>query len=143
MVNKIGFIGSGKLLLDRAKSFGLYVVLIQKQSLASMEAIALADSVLLCDYDAADNKKMILDFLREQRIEKVLTLSEKALPAAAWINDELSYDTKNSTIAEIVKNKILMRDRLRATPTVMSTIMRSIPPMICLGPLPSSDFRLF
>uniref|UniRef100_A8GJ74 Phosphoribosylglycinamide synthetase, ATP-grasp (A) domain protein n=1 Tax=Serratia proteamaculans (strain 568) TaxID=399741 RepID=A8GJ74_SERP5 len=116
MGSKIGFIGSGKLLLDRAKSFGLYVVLIQKQSLASMEAIALADSVLLCDYDAADNKKIILDFLREQGIEKVLTLSEKALPAAAWINDELSHDTKNSTTAEIVKNKILMRDTLKGTP---------------------------
>ncbi|WP_439412628.1 ATP-grasp domain-containing protein [Enterobacter ludwigii] len=116
MGNKIGFIGSGKLLLDRAKSFGLYVVLIQKQSLASMEAIALADSVLLCDYDVDDNKKMILDFLREQDIEKVLTLSEKALSAAAWINDELSRENKNSVVAEIVKNKILMRDKLRETP---------------------------
>lgn len=115
MENKIGFIGSGKLLLDRAKSFGLYVVLIQKQSLASIEAIALADSVLLCDYDSADNKKIILDFLREQGIEKVLTLSEKALQAAAWINDALACDNKNSAIVEIVKNKILMRDTLRET----------------------------
>ncbi len=80
-----------------------------------MEAIALADSILLCDYDSVDNKKVILDFLREQGIEKVLTLSEKALSAAAWINDALAGDNKNSVVAEIVKDKVLMRDTLRET----------------------------
>lgn len=115
MENKIGFIGSGKLLLDRAKSFGLYVALIQKQPLASMEAISLADSVLLCDYDCTENKKMILNFLRDQNIRKVLTLSEKALSAAAWINDALADDHKNTMVAEIVKDKVLMREKLRGT----------------------------
>ncbi|MCW1834047.1 MAG: ATP-grasp domain-containing protein [Pantoea ananatis] len=112
---KICFLGSGELLLDRAKSLGIFVALIQKQESASLEAIHRADSVLMCDYDNPDNKALMLNFIRGQGIDKVLTLSEKALNAAAMLNDSLSGKSEESCVCNVLKNKILMRNKLRGT----------------------------
>ncbi|MEN4793637.1 ATP-grasp domain-containing protein [Pantoea agglomerans] len=112
---KICFLGSGELLLDRAKSLGIFVALIQKQASASIEAIRRADSILMCDYDDPDNMDLMLNFIRGQGIDKVLTLSEKALNAAAMLNDSLSGKTQESVVCNLLKNKVLMREKLKGT----------------------------
>lgn len=113
--NKICFVGSGQLLLDRARSLGLYVVLIDKQSNVSPDAIALADHVLVCDYDEPENRQKVLRYLRDHGIQKVLTLSEKALNAAAFINAELSGSDRCMALEALLKDKVLMRDKLQGT----------------------------
>lgn len=112
---KICFLGSGELLLDRAKSLGLFVALIQKQEVVSLEAIRRADSVLMCDFDDPNNRDLMLNFIRGQGIKKVLTLSEKALKVAALLNDSLSGSSKESDVCNILKDKFLMRSKLKET----------------------------
>ncbi|WP_429932662.1 ATP-grasp domain-containing protein [Agrobacterium vitis] len=115
VMHKICFIGSGELLLDRAKSLGLFVALIQKQEGASLNAIRRADSILMCDYDDPENANLMLNFICEQGIKKVLTLSEKALNVAAVLNDRLSGKNEELNITKVLKNKILMRSKLKDT----------------------------
>lgn len=113
VMNKVCFLGSGGLLLERAKLLGLEIILVHDGKNVDRKCLSLSDCAYLCDLQ--DNKKKILNFLKSENVDTILTLSEKFLELAAWLNDRLNGGDYHTTLHNKLKNKVAMRETLSNT----------------------------
>ncbi len=114
-MNKIAFIGSNELLLDRAKQLKLSVVLIHKAQEVTDRSRALADQCLLLDYGDHNNLDCMVSFLKHHKVQAIVTLREDALISAALLNKELGLGWENElVITQKLKDKVAMREFIAA-----------------------------
>src|SRR5438552_2427408 len=110
-MKKLVFLGGGTdILMDRAKSYGFTIALIQKKESLTKLALALADRLLVCDYEKEEEFDFILEFVRSVNADYCIAVSESALRAGARINDLISGTCGNRESCETLKDKLLMRE---------------------------------
>ncbi len=116
MNKAICIIGSGKEVVDRAKTHGLKILLVQSNKLCPLEPQKFADLVLICDFELDDSVDQVVRLCRDSGISKALTLSEHASCFTAKVNDKLNETNTYYEQYRFFSNKLNMRRKLEDTP---------------------------
>jgi biotin carboxylase len=114
-MEKIAFIGTPDLLLDRAKNLDLKTLVVQKKDHLNQKISNLVDKALICDYDDPAELPHIIDFMKSNGVDRCVAVNEVSLIPCARVNDHLSNTTLNFEQTILLKDKARMRDRLKGT----------------------------
>lgn len=111
----ICIIGSGKEVVDRAKSNGLNILLVQSHHLCPVEPQKFADFVFICNFELDDSVDQVVRLCRGKGISKVLTLSEHASFFSAKVNDKLNRTNIYYKQYRFFSDKLYMRRKLEGS----------------------------
>lgn len=124
----IVLVGGDSPTVDRARSLGLDVFLIQTPARHDAALVANALGVLVIDYEKSQRAEIeawATAIGRTHRIQCAVSLTEFGLLPAAWINETLGTPGVSSRAVELTRNKSAMREALSQTQPVPTVVART------------------